>query len=230
MNSQNNGNQETHENQIHQNHEENKDGETDMKLKDHQEQIQYWVEIETRDLFDRAIEDGENDCSFCSEDGYPLEFLFTFTNKLADKNMTVITSLSLYDFKFTDEMVSVICRLHWLKSLYIFCNNITNISIKKISEELKELEDLNISYNEEVSDISPLKDLKHLKHLRAVGNKIKFICEDIDYWLQLDYAALHDHPFYDFQLRQLYWLEMKNNNLGHSKICSKLVEMLHPIQ
>jgi len=148
----------------------------------------------------RAVEsmgkNGEDDytvdsrpTSVLSQEVFQLIFQEMFEQK-----KEFITKLDLRDMEVSDKTVDEICKLKWLKCLFLPYNKLTDASMVKIGQELINLEELCLSGNEGIQSIEPCKSLPNLKLLWVNGTSVDLTAKEIQ-WIansQLENVNLSD--------------------------------------
>ena len=137
---------------------------------------------------------------------------------------TSLTSLTLNNMDLTDEDVKDLKYMVNLTELYVYQNNITDISFVK---GLTELENLSL-FNNKVSDLSPLAGLISIKGLYLRANNISDISA-LDGLYSLEVLDLSENNVSDItplaELRNIDLLRLNDNNISDISALSGLKKM-----
>ncbi len=137
---------------------------------------------------------------------------------------TSLTSLTLNNMDLTDEDVKDLKYMVNLKELYVYQNEITDISFVK---GLTELENLSL-FNNKVSDLSPIAGLVSLKGLYLRSNKISDISA-LDGLYKLEVLDLSENNVSDItplaELRNINLLRLNDNNISDISALSGMKKM-----
>jgi len=115
---------------------------------------------------------------------YGKEMLNRIFQVMLKERKTDIRRLYLSEMDVSDETVDILCKLYWLKGLYLPLNNLTNSSVRKIAQQLPDLEELSLSGNKKINDISPLQNMTQLKVLWINETQVCLTQDDIR-WIEM---------------------------------------------
>ncbi len=147
-----------------------------------------------------------------------------FINIKGTEYSTALTTLTLNNMELTDDDVKDLKYMVNLKELYVYQNNITDISFVK---GLTDLETLSL-FNNHVSDLSPLAGLVSLKGLYLRSNRISDISA-LDGLYALEVLDLSENSVSDItplaELRNINLLRLNDNNVSDISALSGMKKM-----
>lgn len=147
-----------------------------------------------------------------------------FINIKGTEYSTALTSLTLNNMDLTDEDIKDLKYMVNLTELYIYQNNITDISFVK---GLTELQTLSL-FNNKVSDLSPIAGLVGLKDLYLRANNVSDISA-LDGLYSLEVLDLSENNVSDItplaELRNITLLRLNDNNISDISALNGLKKM-----
>ena len=105
-----------------------------------------------------------------------------------------ITRVVLSDMCISDSTVKEICKLDWLKGLFLPYNKLTNSSVVMIAENLVKLESLSFAGNKEIDDIFPCTKMENLKLLWVDETSVALTPQQMVDWV-IDSKSLENVDF-----------------------------------